>query len=252
MKRSLSTTGLNAQPDWEHQIPDSEWSVYRRVIQEARAAGIRFAFGGAFATAVYTGELRNTKDFDVYVVPEDRAAMIAAISRAGLRDHYDRLPYDRSWIYRASEGESIVDAIWTMANHRAPVEARWLTHGPQVTIRGEHLRAIPIEELIWSKLYVLQRDRSDWGDVLKLIDARANSIAWDHLLSRLGEDAPLLGGALAVLAWLAPERSRDIPASVWTRVTPAAPASTPDPELTRVRANFLDSRPWFRSLPAER
>jgi hypothetical protein len=252
MELNLSTTDVDAQPDWGNRIPDSEWSVYRRVIQEARAERIPFAFGGAFATAVYTGELRNTKDFDFYVLPEDREPMIAAISRAGLGDHYDRLPYDRSWIYRASQDEIIVDAIWAMANQRAQVDPRWLSHGPEVTIRGEQLRAIPIEELIWSKLYVLQRDRSDWGDVLKLIDARASSIEWDHLLFRLGHDTPLLAGALAVLAWLAPERARDIPASVWTRVMPSAPPSAPNPDLTRMRANLLDSRPWFRSSPAER
>jgi hypothetical protein len=251
MELNFSATETDIRPEWENRIPDPEWSVYQRVIQEARAAGIRFAIGGAFATAVYTGELRNTKDFDFYILPEDREAMVGAISRAGLGDHYDRLPYDRSWIYRASQGESIVDAIWAMANQRTEVDHRWLTHGPQVTIRGERLRAIPIEELVWSKLYVLQRERSDWGDVLRLIDARAESVGWDHLLSRLAEDTPLLTGALAVLGWLAPDRARDIPDSVWGRVGLTPPEPGHHPDLTRMRAYLLDSRPWFRISRSE-
>jgi hypothetical protein len=200
---------------------------------------------------VYTGDLRNTKDFDFYIRPEDQEAMREAISRAGLQDHYDRLPYDRSWIYRASQNEIIVDAIWAMANRRTQVDASWLTHGPQVAIRGEQLRAIPIEELIWSKLYVLQRDRSDWGDVLRLIHARAESIDWDRLLFRLAEDTPLLTGALAVLSWLAPDRARHIPDSVWRRVGLTPPEPAHDAELTGRRADLLDSRPWFPTSRSE-
>jgi hypothetical protein len=247
MELNFPVTELDAPPEWENRLLDPEWSVYRRVIQEARAAGIRFAIGGAFATAVYTGELRNTKDFDFYVLPEDREAMIGAISRAGLRDHYDRLPYDRSWIYRASQGDVIVDTIWAMANQRTQVDTRWLSHGPMVTIRGQRLRVIPIEELIWTKLYVLQRERSDWGDVLKLIDARAESVEWDHLRSRLAEDTPLLTGALAVLSWLAPDRARDIPDSTWDWIGLRPPEPAHDPDLTQARADLLDSRPWFRN-----
>jgi hypothetical protein len=231
---------------WEDRIPEAEWNVYRQVIQEARERRIPFAFGGAFATAVYTGQLRNTKDFDFYLQPQDRDAMREAISRVGLEDLFDRLPYDRSWIYRASRDDIIVDAIWAMANQRAPVDARWLSHGPEVTIRGVALRAIPVEELIWAKLYIIQRTRCDWTDVLNLIDARAESIEWDHLLTRLEADAPLLAGALSVFGWLAPDRAQDIPQPLWERLNMEPPPPSGDPELTRRRAYLLDSRPWFR------
>jgi hypothetical protein len=196
---------------------------------------------------VYTGELRNTKDFDFYVLPQDREAMKDAISRAGLTDYYDQLPYDRSWIYRASQGDVLVDAIWAMANQRTQVDARWLTRGPLVEIRGEHLRAIPIEELIWSKLYVLQRDRSDWGDVLNLVAAQTESIDWEHLLGRLDQDAPLLAAALSLFAWLDPDRSREIPGAVWDRLGLRPPR--PDAENQadpQTRASLMDSRSWFR------
>jgi hypothetical protein len=231
---------------WEDQIDSAEWSVYQRVIEEARRAGVRFAFGGAFATAVYTGQLRNTKDFDFYITLRDLPAMTGAITRAGLQDHYERLPYDRQWIYRASAGDVIVDAIWAMANQRAPVDERWLVAGPEVTIRGERIRAIPIEELIWSKLYVLQRDRSDWDDVLNLIDARAGQIDWTHLLDRLAEDAPLLAGALSLYGWIAPDRAPDIPEAVWNRLGVRLPPAGSDAGSMPRRAALLDSRPWFR------
>jgi hypothetical protein len=234
-------------PDWRMRIPDSEWAVYSRVIREIRSAGIRFAFGGAFATAVYTDQLRNTKDFDFYILPTDRERMEQALTRAGLHDHFERLSYDRKWIYRASQDDVIVDAIWQMANYRAEVDEQWLARGPEIVIRGEALRAIPIEELIWSKLYVLQRERCDWTDVFKLIDAQSAAIEWDHLLDRLAEDTPLLAGALEVYSWLAPDRAAQIDRRVWERLRLPYPALIPNPELSRARADLLDSRPWFRT-----
>jgi hypothetical protein len=247
MPLNLPTTDLNPVPTWEGGIPEPEWAVYQRVIQEIKAANLRVAFGGAFATAVYTGVLRNTKDFDFYVLPEDREAVRDAISRTGLEDYFDRLPYDRSWIYRASRDDVIVDAIWAMANLRATVDDRWVSHGPEISIRGERLRAIPIEELIWSKLYVLQRERSDWGDVFNLIDARAEAIEWGHLIRRLQGDAPLLTGTLSVFAWLAPDRVSAIDPSVWGRLGLDPPEPNQDPAVSRARARLLDSRPWFRT-----
>jgi hypothetical protein len=230
--------------DWEARIGDEEWRVYRRVIQEARAGGIRLAFGGAFATAVYTGELRNTKDLDLYVLPPDRERMIEATARAGLEDYFERLPYDREWIYRASQGDVIVDVIWAMANQRTSVDSVWLTNGPSVRIRGEELRAIPIEELIWSKLYVMQRERCDWGDVLNLVGSGTDSIDWARLVDRLAEDAPLLAGALSVFGWLDSVRAQKIPRSVWDGLGLKPPPPV-GPANAGTRANLLDSRPWF-------
>ena len=240
----MAMTAAVARADWGHHIPEADWAVYRQAIRQVRALNLPFGFGGAFALAAYTGSFRNTKDFDFYVRPGDREAMIHALTMAGLEDHFDRLPYDRSWIYRASRGEIIVDAIWAMANHRAAVDDEWLNRGPEVTLRGERLRAIPVEELIWSKLYVLQRERCDWADVFNLLDAQVRSIDWERLLNRMAEDQPLLAGALEVFAWLAPERVDEVPATIWTRlgISPPRGAQLSDPAA---RVRLLDSRPWF-------
>jgi hypothetical protein len=240
------TSSLVVQPMWEERIPANEWEIYRQVIRDVRSAGIPFAFGGAFATAVYTGQFRNTKDFDLYILPDDRQRVIELVHRSGLTDYFERLPYDRSWIYRASQGDVIVDAIWEMANHRAAVDHHWLGAGPEVSVRGERLRAIPVEELIWSKLYVLQRGRSDWVDVLNLIDAQATAIDWDHLVHRLAEDRPLLAAVLHVYLWLVPNGAGRIPDSIRRDLGLPESLVPADPELTRERAGLLDSRPWFR------
>lgn len=247
---SRSSPPINAA--WALEIPEPQWRVYRRVLEELRAAGIPTAFGGAFALATYTAELRNTKDFDLYILPEDRDRTIAAMTRAGLVDIHAQAPYDRAWIYRASEDDSLVDAIWAMANLRTYVDLDWLTLGPEVELRDQRIRSIPVEELIWSKLYVLQRERSDWMDVLNLLDALAPRLDWKRLVARLGADVALLGAALSVFGWLAPARGADVPAFVWDAAGVRAPEADPDSGITRVRADLLDSRPWFRgAAPGE-
>ena len=95
--------------------------------------------------------------------------MIDLLINMGFTDFYDQHAYDRSWIFRSTFGEDIVDVIWGMANHRTEVDTAWIQRGPVVDFEGRPLRLIPVEELIWSKLYVLQKDRCDWPDILNLI-----------------------------------------------------------------------------------
>lgn len=228
---------------WKQLIPREQWQVFQRVIRKARARRIDFAFGGAFAVAIYTGKWRETKDMDLYIRPCDRDEMIAALADAGLNDYFPVKDYDRSWIYRSYTGDVIVDAIWSMANHRTDVDEAWLTLGPAVQFGGELVRVAPPEELIWSKLYVLQRDRSDWPDVLNLIYAVGAAIDWERLLDRLGDDALLLEGVLAVFRWLDPNRAAALP-SWLSRLSKRRPLSDPTDPCERVR--LLDSRPWFR------
>lgn len=236
---------------WPAQIPDAQWSIYRRVLDEMRSADIPVAFGGAFALAAYTGELRNTKDFDLYVLPGDREPAIAAMTRAGLADYYERAAYDRSWIYRGTRDDTIVDAIWAMANLRTLVDRDWLSLGPEVELRDRRVRSIPPEELIWSKLYVLQRERSDWPDVLNLIDSLAGRLDWPRLLERVGPDRPLVAAVLSVFGWLAPARAADVPGWVWDETGARRGETARSAALTRARADLLDARPWFRGMARE-
>jgi hypothetical protein len=104
---------------WVEQVPDEQWVVYQRVIAAVQVQRLPFALGVAFALAAYTGIWRNTKDLDLYILPPDRNTIMGLLTQAGLADHYDQEPYDRSWIYRSHQEEVIVDAIWAMANGRA-------------------------------------------------------------------------------------------------------------------------------------
>lgn len=176
--------------------------------------------------------------------------MIDVVKGIGLNDYYDRVPYDRGWIYRATFDDAIVDVIWQMANRRTQVDEEWLTHGREIEIAGETARLMPLEELIWSKIYVLQRDRSDWPDILNIIDCTADQLDWRRLVSRVGEDAPLLIALLQIYAWLRPEMPERFPG--WLQEEMCLHNVFRDgTELTRRRAALLDSRNWLMSLSQE-
>jgi hypothetical protein len=230
---------------WQKEIPDEEWQVYGEVIGEARRRGLRFLLGGAFALAGYTGRWRNTKDLDFFILPDDREPFARMLDDLGFGDYYDELPYERHWIYRAIRGGVIVDLIWAMANRRADVDEEWFAHAPAIEIRGEELHILPPEELVWAKLYVLQKDRTDWTDLVNVLYSVGTEIDGNRLLARIGEDAPLLAALLTVFGWLSPEKARELPAVLRERLhLPPVPSGPPVTE-NHPRAELLDTRPWF-------
>lgn len=250
-ENSLGQMPFNPQA-WTEEIPDEQWSVYQRILKSARTHSLRFALGGAFAVANYTGRWRNTKDLDFYVHPQDKDKLIEIVTAAGMQDYYDQLPYQRHWIYRAIQDDTIVDIIWAMANGRAQVDERWLRFGPQVQVRGEQVHLVPAEELIWAKLYVMQRERCDWPDILNIIHATAETLDWGHLVTRLDQDVPLLEGLLVVFSWLSTGRTQALPLWLLTRLSLDDSQLNFSADRTRSRACLLDNRPWFiPAIPAD-
>lgn len=223
-------------------IEPEEWLHYADVVRQALAEGLPFAFGGALAMAATSPRRRSTKDVDLFVVESDRDAFLKILDAHGFQDYFDEQPYDRSWIYRGKRGCTILDIIWGLPNHRLQVDDDWVSRGPQVKVHGETIRLIPIEELIRSKIYVMQRDRCDWPDLLNVLALSAGQIDWPRMLDRIGPDRPLLGSLMAAFAWLAPDATLHVPRDVW----PALGLLVPEPiVLSEDRAHLLDTRDWF-------
>ena len=241
VQAAIETTG---KIDWEQLIPDQEWQLYKTVIDELRSRGIRFALGGGLAFSEYATRIRNTKDLDLYILPHDKEGAIEAVVSCGYDDYFEQLNYDRSWIFRGCKGPVIVDLIWTTPNHRMDVDSCWLTKGRDVYIRGELLKLLPPEELMWAKLYVVQRDRCDWPDLLNILHSIGHFLDWRRLVERVGKDAPLLAGLLSAFRWMDPEGARRLPLWIWERLGLRAWPEISE-ETCMDRSELLDSRDWF-------
>jgi hypothetical protein len=238
------TSAQRVTTAWSGLITQAQWNIYREVIAAAQELKIPFALGGAFAVATYTGYWRNTKDLDLYVLPEHRDEMIGVLSALGLTDYFEQLPYDRWWIYRGVKEDTIVDIIWAMANHRAEIDELWIS-GPQVEVRGCKVKVLPVEALLWDKVYIMQRDRCDWPDVLNLLYFAGAEVDWEYLLCRMGEDSALMAGALSVFRWVSPGRAQLLPRWLWERLGLPPMADAPMPQIEKRRADLLDTRPWY-------
>ena len=236
-------SGIN----WEEFIPDEDWNLYHKVISKAQDEGIEFALGGGLAFSEYARRLRNTKDLDLFLCPEDKDRMVEIVTDAGFGDYYEKQPYERHWIYRGFRDGVIVDIIWRMANHHTDVDRGWLKRGKEIQIRDTKLRLIPVEELVWAKLFVMQRERCDWPDLLNVLAAEAKNIDWERLIERLGEETFLLGGLMNVFRWMCPRTSAELPDWIWepmglSNIRPLEP-------MDNRRVGWLDTRDWFGAAP---
>ena len=245
-KSNFGLSNFRLQFNWASTISSKEWALYQQAIKALKASGVQFMLGGGFALATFTGHWRDTKDIDFYVLPRDRKKAVAALEEAGFVDYYSKLAYDRRWIHRNTKSNVLVDIIWSMANRRAAVDELWFELAGAVTIRGEELAVVPMEEFLWCKLYIIQRDHCDWTDSLNLIYARGNQIDWNHLIRRVGDDLPLLSALLSVYGWLCPARALELPSGLWARLRLPIPEIAPGVE--RERIGWLDSRAWFGAL----
>jgi hypothetical protein len=104
---------------------------------------------------------------------------------------------------------------------------------------------LPVEVIVQDKLFIMQRERCDWPDVLNLLYARGAEIDWERVLKEEGDDYPLLTGVLSIFRWMAPGAARDLPFWLWERVGLEALPGGSAAEIVQPRVQLLDRRPWF-------
>src|SRR4051794_20310551 len=138
---------------------------YRQAVQMLNQAQVPFLVGGAYALAHYTGIVRHTKDFDVFVRPDDCPRVLELFQKEGFRTE---LTFEH-WIGKVHHGEDFVDVIFSSGNGVARVDDGWFEHSAGATFFGEPVRLCPAEEIIWSKGYVCERERFDGADINHLL-----------------------------------------------------------------------------------
>jgi len=157
-------------------------AFYRNVMSTLSAAGLPFLVGGTYALGHYTGVVRPTKDLDLFVRRESLERALAAIEATGLRTELTH-PH---FLGKAYAGPKFVDVIFASGNGSCPVDDWWFEHAPHGVLFGLPVRYCPIEEMIWSKAYVMERERYDGHDVAHLLRAGAGWLDWQRLVARFG------------------------------------------------------------------
>lgn len=220
-------------------VSSAERLAHTKALITLQQAGVPFLVGGAYAMFHYTGLVRYTKDLDLFLRPRDEAAARAALDRAGYRT--DAL--DPVWLSKAYWGDSFVDLIFCSGNGLAKVDDDWFDHAPEGEALGVPSLMVPVEEMIWSKAFVQERERYDGADVAHLILARGRMLDWARLLDRFGPHWGVLLGHLTLFAYSYPSERDAVPRSVWRDLLRRA--SQLRPEADRVCRGTLLSRTQY-------
>jgi hypothetical protein len=155
---------------------------------DARADALRALAGshvpvlvaGAYAFFEYTGIFRDTKDLDLFLRERDLEDAFRVLENAGFRTEIE----DVTWIGKGYRGEWFVDLIFGSGNGVAVVDDLWFDHARPGRVMGVDVLLAPPEEMIWSKAFVLERERYDGADVNHLLRATGDELDWDRLLFR--------------------------------------------------------------------
>jgi hypothetical protein len=176
-------------------------------IQKLTEAGVPFVVGGAYAYAHYTGIYRDTKDLDLFPRKADALRALEVLAADGWRTERT----DEVWLYKAFRGEWFVDFIFSSGNGVAVVDDEWFANAQPGVVFGQEVLIAPVEEVIWSKAFVLERERFDGSDVIHLIRAAGPKMDWERVLRRFDRHWEVLLAHLQLFRFAYPTERSTVP-----------------------------------------
>jgi hypothetical protein len=190
----------------------SEPPSYARSLRALAESGVPFLVGGGVALTAYCGLRRDPRDLDVFVVPADLTRVLRVLADAGFRCDV-AYPHWLAKAYDDADG-SFVDVIFNAGNGAAPVDAEWFANAPAARVYGVDAAICPPEETIWSKAFVMERERFDGADVAHLFLACGPTLDWDRLLRRFGDHWRVLLTHLILFGFVFPDEAERVPRRV--------------------------------------
>jgi len=206
-------------------IHDPAAAFYVDAFRHLEAAGIPFLLGGAFAYSFLSRVPRDTKDIDVFVKPEDCPRVLAEFERLG---YHTELPFPH-WLGKIHGGPHFIDVIFSSGNGVARVDDLWFEHALKTNLLGVIVCLTPVEEMIWSKAFIQERERFDGADVLHLLRETGPSLDWPRLLMRFGDHWRVLLSHIIMFGFVYPDRRQNVPSWVTAELIRRLSMDAPDP-----------------------
>jgi hypothetical protein len=216
---------------------------YRTAVMVLAEAGIPFLVGGAYALQRYTGISRHTKDFDVFVRPEDVERTLGALGNNGCETE---MTFSH-WLGKAYCGELFVDVIFRSGNGVAEVDDGWFDNATPGEVLGIPVKLCPPEEIIWTKAFVQERERYDGADIAHLVRCWAEKMDWKRLLGRFGAHWRVLLGHLVLFGFVYPGERDKVPAWVMNELMGRLQheIATPAPKTRVVRGTLISRQQYL-------
>jgi hypothetical protein len=185
-------------------------AFYRQGLLTLLDHHIPFLVGGAYAFARYTEIVRHTKDFDIFVYSRDCDRVLQVLADAGYRTDLT-FPH---WLGKAFCDDNFIDVIFNSGNALCRVDDEWFDHAIEDKVLDIPVRLCPLEELIWSKAFIGERERYDGADIAHLLRACSAQISWPRLLRRFDGHWRVLLSHLVLFGFIYPAERILIPAWV--------------------------------------
>lgn len=180
---------------------------YGATLRALLESGVPLLVGGAFALKFYAGINRDTKDLDLFLRERDVPFAREVLENAGFRTELT-FPH---WLGKAWSEPHFVDIIFSSANGLCPVDDAWFDNAVKCTLFGAPVLLCPIEEVIWTKCFVMERERFDGADICHLIESGGETIDWNRLLDRFGPHWRVLLGHLTLFDFVYPGSRHKVP-----------------------------------------
>jgi hypothetical protein len=184
---------------------------YGRVLKLLGKSGIPFLVGGGYALHRHTGLERAAYDLDLFVLPSDVERVLRLFGDLGYRTELT-FPH---WLGKIYKGRAYADVIFSSGNGIATVDESWFEHGVEDVVLGENVKLSPPEEMIWSKAFVMERERFDGADVLYLFLARGAELDWRRIREHFREYPLVLLCHLVLFLFAFPSEAGVVPGWLW-------------------------------------
>ena len=99
------------------------------------------------------------------------------------------------------------------------MDDEWFAYALEADVLGMPVKIAPVEELLWQKAFVMERERYDGADVAHIIRSCAETLDWDRVVRRFDAYWQLLLSYLVLFGFIYPSERHRIPERVWNDLT---------------------------------
>lgn len=191
----------------QHGTLPAEGYFYQAALRALLDAGVPFLLGGAFALRAHTGVARDTKDVDLFLRPSDLDPALATLANAG----YEIQRIFPHWLAKARHGDYFVDIIHSSGNGISPVDDEWFAHARPTEVFGLPVSLCPPEEVLWTKAFIMERERFDGADIAHLLRETGRELDWERLVRRFDRHWRILYAHLVLFGYIYPNDRLAIP-----------------------------------------
>jgi len=232
----LPMHSVSIEPPFDEDVH----SFYRDVLTSLRGADVPFLLGGGYAMRHWTSIARDSKDLDIFVTRADRDRVLEVMNTRG---YLTATPFPH-WLSKIYCEDLYVDVIFNSGNGLTKVDEGWFEHAVDGRLLGVPVKICPVEETLWSKAFVIERERCDAADVAHLIRARGDRMNWRRLIDRFADNTRVLFAHVVLFGFIYPGETGKVPRWVVDELFEKM-NSAPSAELDEVCRGPLLSRAQF-------